>query len=337
MKKICVVTVCYNEEGNLPEFYRRIVEVFRGLGKEYAYEIIIADNDSTDRTPQILREIAAKDKRFKVIFNSRNFGPNRSGNNAFLQANGDAVVLMTSDLQDPPVLIKDFLHAWEQGNKVVLAVKSRSDENPLVYRLRTLFYWTLSTLSHVDIISHFTGFGLYDRQVVEILQKINDPYPFFRGLIAEIGFHPVIIKFKQPARKHGKSKSNFFYLYEEAMLGITSYTKIPLRLATILGFCAALASFLVGLFYLIYKLLFWQSFSVGIAPVAIGLFFIASVQLIFLGLLGEYLSMVYTQVLRRPPVYEKERLNFTDNPGGRSALPANSRRTSKRAPRRPGL
>ncbi len=330
MKKICVVTVCFNEEDNLPEYYRQISEVFRDLGKKYEYEIIIADNDSTDRTPHILREIAARDKKFKVIFNSRNFGPNRSGNNALLQADGDAVVLMTSDLQDPPMLIKDFIRSWEQGNKVVLAVKSQSDENRILYWLRTLFYWILSTLSHVDIIPHFTGFGLYDSQVVEIIHKINDPYPFFRGLIAEIGFHPVVIKFKQPVRKHGKSKSNFSYLYEEAMLGITSYSKIPLRLAAILGFCASLASFLVGMFYLIYKLLFWQSFSVGIAPVAIGLFFIASVQLIFLGLLGEYLSMVYIQVLRRPPVYEKERLNFPRPP---TRYP---RGDTKRAQRRTG-
>ncbi len=330
MKKICVVTICYNEESSIPEFYRRILEVFRELGKNYAYEIIIADNDSTDRTPQILREIAAKDKRFKVIFNSRNFGPNRSGNNAFLQADADAVVMMSSDLQDPPDLLKEFVRAWERGDKVVFAVKSHSDENPILYRLRSLFYWILSTLSEVKIISHFTGFGLYDRQVVKIIQNLNDPYPFFRGLIAEIGFHPAVIEFEQPARKYGKSKSNLLYLYEEAMLGITSYSKVPLRLAAILGFCASLASFLVGMFYLIYKLLFWQSFSLGIAPVAIGLFFIASVQLLFLGLLGEYLSMVYTQVLRRPPVYEKERLNFPKQPGRRAT------RTANRSPRNSG-
>jgi glycosyltransferase involved in cell wall biosynthesis len=328
MKKICIVTICYNEENSIAEFHSRIVEVFRELGKAYEYEIIIADNDSTDRTPQILRGIAAKDKRFKVIFNSRNFGPNRSGNNAFLQADADAVVLMSSDLQDPPVLIKDFIRAWEQGNKIVVAVKSHSDENPFLYGLRTFFYRTLSRLSQVNIISQFTGFGLYDRRVVEIIQGLKDPYPFFRGLIAEIGFHPYLIKFKQPVRAHGKSKSNFLYLYEEAMLGITSYTKIPLRLATILGFFTAFASFLIGLFYLVYKLLFWQSFSLGIAPVAIGLFFIASVQLVFLGLLGEYLSMIYTQVLRRPPVYEKERLNFPKTPN-RASLDA-ARRTQRR-------
>jgi len=310
MKKISVVTICYNEEGNIREFYDQVVEVFEKIKDRYTYEIVIADNNSQDRTQDILRDLAAKDKNLKIIFNSRNFGPNRSGNNAFMQAQGDAVVLMSSDLQDPPALIDDFILKWEQGYKVVMAIKTNSEEAHLVYLFRTAYYKILEQLSDIRLIPHFNGFGLYDRQVVVNYQNLHDPYPYFRGLIADMGFEAARVEFFQPARKHGKSKSNFIYLYEEAMLGITSYTKIPLRLATLVGFIAATISFFIGMFYLIYKLIFWNSFSLGTAPVAIGLFFFASVQLVFLGLIGEYISLIYTQVLKRPLVYEKERINF---------------------------
>lgn len=309
-KKISIVTSCYNEEENILELYDQITDVFKELGDRYTYEIIVADNDSTDQTPKILRELAAKDKNVKVIFNTRNFGANRSGYNALMQAHGDAVIGMASDLQTPPYMIKDFVEKWEQGYKVVMAVKSHSEESPIIYALRTAYYKTLASLSDVKLVSHFTGFGLYDKQVMDILRNLNDPYPYFRGLISDIGFEPAILEFTQPARKHGKSKSNILNLYEMAMLGITGYTKLPLRLATFIGFFAALISFLIGMFYLIYKLIFWNSFSVGVAPLAIGLFFFASIQLIFLGIIGEYISMIYIQVLKRPLVYEKERLNF---------------------------
>jgi glycosyltransferase involved in cell wall biosynthesis len=310
MKKISIVTGCFNEEENLPELYKQLMEVVNELKGKYTYEIIIADNNSSDRSPQILRELAMKNKIVKVILNSRNFGPDRSGYNATMQAYGDAVVTMASDLQNPPSMIKDLIEKWEQGYKVVMTVKTGSKESFIFYFLRTLYYKALASLSNVKLIPHFTGFGLYDRQVIEILRGLQDPYPYFRGLIADIGFEPAIIEFTQPARKHGKSKSNILYLYEEAMLGITSYTKVPLRLATILGFISAAISFLIGMFYLVYKLLFWSSFSVGTAPVIIGLFFFASVQLIFLGVIGEYISMIYIHVLDRPLVYEKERINF---------------------------
>jgi len=310
MKRISVVTICYNEEGSIREFYDQIVAVFTGLHGRYEYEIIIADNASTDGTPGILREIAARDRNLKVIFNARNFGSNRSGNNAFMQAHGDAAILMSSDLQDPPSLIPDLISEWERGKKVVVAVKSESAEPRISYFLRTLAYKMLDRLSDVTMIPHFTGFGLYDRQLLEIYQSLRDPYPFFRGLISDIGFEHAVVRFSQPLRKHGKSKSNLPYLYEEAMLGLTSYTRLPLRLATLLGFATALISLLIGAFYLVYKLVYWSSFSLGIAPLAIGLFFFSAIQLIFLGLIGEYISMIYIQVLRRPPVYEKERLNF---------------------------
>jgi len=310
MKKISVVTICYNEEGNIREYYDQVTNEFKKLAHSYTYEIIIADNASTDQTRGFLREIAAQDKNFKVIFNSRNFGVNRSGNNALLQARGDAVVLMVSDLQDPPALIPEFIKKWEQGYKVVMAIKNQSEETGAMYFLRTLYYKTLEKLSDVKLITHFTGFGLYDKQVMDIYRNLNDPYPYFRGLISDIGFEPAIIKFTQPARKYGNSKSNFLYLYEEAMLGLTSYSKIPLRLATLVGFASAFISFLIGTFYLVYKLIFWSSFSLGVAPLAIGLFFFASVQLIFLGVIGEYILMIYVHVLKRPLVYEKERINF---------------------------
>ncbi len=310
MKKISIVTGCFNEEENLPEFYRQLMEVFHPLKDKYTYEIIIADNDSKDSTPRILRELAAKDKNVKVIFNTRNFGTNRSGYNATMQASGDAVVTMASDLQNPPPMIRDFIEKWEQGYKIVMTVKTSSKEPILIYFMRTAYYKLLASLSDVNLVSHFTGFGLYDRKVIDILRNLQDPYPYFRGLIADIGFEPAIIEFTQPARRFGKSKSNLFYLYEEAMLGITSYTKLPLRLATIIGFSSAAISFLIGVFYLIYKLLFWTSFSVGTAPITIGLFFFASIQLIFLGVIGEYISMIYVHVINRPLVYEKERINF---------------------------
>ena len=310
MKKISIVTICYNEEGNIREYYEEVVNIFKPLADRYTYEIVIADNASTDQTQQILREIAAQDKNFKVIFNARNFGANRSGNNAFMQADGDAVILMVSDLQDPPALIPEFIEKWEQGYKVVMAVKHRSKESRIMYFLRSLYYIALEKMSDVKLIQHFTGFGLYDKQILEIYKTLNDPHPYFRGLISDIGFTPAIVYFTQPQRRHGKSKSSLLYLYDEAMLGITSYTKVPLRLATIVGFVTAFFSILIGLFYLIYKLIFWSSFSVGIAPLAIGLFFFGAIQLIFLGVIGEYISTVYVHVIRRPLVYEKERLNF---------------------------
>jgi glycosyltransferase involved in cell wall biosynthesis len=310
MKKISIAAGCYNEEENLFEFYEQITEIFDEIKDNYTYELVIADNNSSDRSSQILRELAAGDNRVKVILNSRNFGPSRSGYNALLNTSGDAAIMMATDLQDPPMLIKVFIEKWEQGNKVVMAIKTNSAESRLVFILRTFYYKLLAALSDIKLIPHFYGFGLYDRKVLEILRSLNDPYPYFRGLIADIGFPPVIVEFVQPARKRGKSKSTIAYLYEEAMLGITSYTKLPLRLATVIGFISAVISFLIGVFYLVYKLLFWTSFSVGTAPVTIGLFFFSSIQLIFLGVIGEYISMIYVHVLNRPMVYEKERINF---------------------------
>jgi len=309
MKLISILTACYNEEENVEELHSQIVQVMSEL-PEYDFEHIYIDNASTDGTVAILRKLAAADRRVKVILNARNFGHIRSPYHGILQAQGDAVISMAADLQEPPYLIKEFIKKWEEGYKVVMGVKSHSQETRLFFGLRKLYYRILGRLSDVRQVENFTGFGLYDRQVVEILREINDPYPYFRGLIADIGFDAAKVEFVQPARKRGITKNNFYTLFDMAMLGFTSNTKIPLRLATMLGFLTAGISFLVGLFYLVYKLIYWQSFELGLAPLVVGIFFIGGVLLLFLGIVGEYVGAIYTQVLHRPLVIEKERINF---------------------------
>jgi glycosyltransferase involved in cell wall biosynthesis len=308
IKLINIVSPCLNEEENVEEVYERVKAVFNKLN--YYYEHIFIDNASTDRTAEILKKLAAQDSRVKVIINTRNFGHVRSPFYAFLQTSADAVITLASDLQDPPEKIPEFIQKWEEGYSVVIGVKTSSQEPSLFYFLRSIYYRILRSLSDVRLIDNFTGFGLYDRKVVEIIRKINDPYPYFRGLIADIGYEIAEIKFTQPRRKRGISKNNFYTLYDLAMLGIVSYTKIPLRLAAMFGFLASAISFLVGIIYLIYKLIDWQNFSLGLAPIVIGLFFLGSVQLFFLGIIGEYIGMIYTQVTHRPLVIEKERINF---------------------------
>jgi glycosyltransferase involved in cell wall biosynthesis len=308
MKLISIVTPCFNEEENINELYERIQVVMSGAN--YSYEHIFIDNASTDKTVDLIRALAKKDKRVKAILNTRNFGHIRSPYHGLLQGSGDAVVIMASDLQDPPERITDFIQKWEQGYKTVIGVKTKSQETGLFYFFRTMYYRLLRKLSDVELIEHYTGFGLYDKQIIKILNQLDDPYPYFRGIIADLGFPIARIEFEQPRRKRGISKNNFYTLYDMAMLGMTGYTKIPLRLATIFGFATAVLSFLVGLIYLFYKLLFWQQFSVGSAPIVIGLFFLGSVQLLFLGIVGEYIGAIYTQVMRRPLVIEKERINF---------------------------
>ncbi len=305
---ISIVTPCYNEEGNVDELYERVKAVMSGF--DYQYEHIFIDNASTDDTSKKLRALVEQDKKVKVIFNTRNFGHIRSPYYGLLQGSGDAVIIMASDLQDPPERIPDFIRQWQAGFKTVIGVKTKSREAGIFYLFRTMYYRVLRSLSDVELIEHYTGFGLYDKKVIDILKEIGDPYPYFRGLIADIGFPIARIEFEQPLRKRGISKNNFYTLYDMAMLGFTNYTKIPLRLAAMFGFLSALVSFLIGLTYLIYKLLFWYQFSLGSAPLVIGLFFLGSVQLLFLGIAGEYIGAIYTQVMRRPLVIEKERLNF---------------------------
>ncbi len=309
-KKISIVTGCLNEEGNIEEYYSRVTKVLSGF-PDYTHEIIIADNCSTDRTREILRGLAASDPCLKVLFNSNNFGPVRSGYNAFLLATGDAVILMASDLQDPPELISEMIRKWEEGCKVVVAVKSSSRENPVALLARRCFYRFLGFLSDTDkIISNFTGYGLYDRAFLNVLRRYRDPVPYLRGFVSEIGFRRAEIPFVQPERKWGKSKHSLLSLYDVAMSGVINHSKLPLRLATFCGFFLAGISLLVAMAYLAYKLLYWDTFTLGLAPLVIGVFFFSAVQLIFIGVIGEYVGAILTQVKNRPLAIIEETLNF---------------------------
>ncbi len=313
-KKISIVTPCYNEEENIGELYRQVKEVLTHL-PQYDYEHLFIDNASTDNTAAILKQIASQDRHVKVIINTRNFGHIRSPHYALMKTSGDAVIHIVADLQDPPSLIVDFINKWEEGYKVVIGVKSESEESRLPFLIRKAYYNLIAKLSDTPLIKNFTGFGLYDKKVIEILRRIDDPYPYFRGLICDIGFEIAQVKYIQPKRKKGVSKNNFFTLYDIAMLGITNHSKIPLRLAAMIGFLMAILSLLVASVYFIYKLIFWDSFTVGLAPLVIGLFFFSAVQLFFIGIIGEYIGSIHTQVLKRPLVVEKESINFEDAPG----------------------
>jgi glycosyltransferase involved in cell wall biosynthesis len=309
MKLISIVTPCYNEEENVEEVYRQVREVFKKL-KKYRYEHLFIDNASTDSTVAKLRALARTDRNIKVIVNARNFGPVRSPNYGLLQAGGDAVVLLVADLQDPPQMIPEMVRQWEGGYKIVVAVKKESGESRSMFAIRKMYYSLVAKLSETELIKNFTGFGLYDKRVIEILRTINDPYPYFRGLICDIGFERATLEYTQPARHRGFTKINFYTLYDVAMLGITNHSKVPLRLAAMLGFLFAVLSLIVAFGYLIYKILLWNEFSLGIAPLVIGFFFFSSLQLFFIGIIGEYIGSIHTQVMKRPMVVEKERINF---------------------------
>ena len=309
MKKLSIVSGCYNEAGNVEELVSRVAKVMDTL-PGYDYEQIIIDNASTDGTQEILRKLVSGNPRLKVILNARNFGHIRSPYHGMMQAGGDAVIYLASDLQEPPELIPDFVKKWEEGAKAVVAIKDSSDESPLFFAVRKLYYRLVEGLAETRTIQNFTGFGLYDRTIMEYCRSLQDPYPYFRGLIAEIGLPVERVSYHQPLRTRGFTKNNLYTLYDMAMLGITNFSKVPLRLAAMLGFVMAIMSLLVALVYLIYKLVFWYSLPVGTAPLVIGLFFFASVQLFFIGILGEYIGAIHTQVLRRPLVVEKERINF---------------------------
>jgi len=311
MKLISIVTPCYNEELNVEILYNKVKDIFMLL-PEYNYEHIFIDNSSDDRTVEILKRIANEDHHLKIIVNVRNFGHIRSPYYGILQSNGDAVISVVADLQDPPELMLSFIKKWEEGYKIVIGTKVKSKENKLMFLIRKIFYNTIAKISESEQIKNFTGFGLYDRQFIEILRNLDDPYPYFRGLISELGFSRIEIPYTQPKRERGNTKNNFYTLYDIAMLGFINYSKVPLRMASFIGFGVSLLSFLVALFYLVYKLLFWSTFSVGIAPLVIGIFFFGGVQLFFLGIIGEYIGAIFTQVIKRPLVIEKERINFDD-------------------------
>ena len=311
MKFISIITPCLNEEDNIREIYIRIKNIFEGL-HDYNYEHIFIDNASADKTIEILRQITKEDKNIKVILNTRDFGQVRSPMHAFMQAKGDAVIGICCDLQDPPELIPDFLKKWEEGFKMVLGVKNNTKDTLLMSFARKIFYKLMETMSDSNVkqIKNLTGFGLYDRQIVDIMKDIDDPCPYIRGLIGDIGFEPALIPFDKPARKKGLTKNNFYTLYDMAILGITSYSKVPLRIATLAGFTLSILSLLVAFCYFIAKILFWYSFPMGTAPIIISLFFFSSVQLFFIGVIGEYIGFIHTRQLKRPLVFEKERINF---------------------------
>lgn len=309
MKTISIVTPCFNEEANIEKLYESVKAVLVDI-PNYSYELIFIDNASTDNTVNKIKALVQVDNNVRLIVNARNFGHIRSPYYGLMQAKGDAVILIASDLQDPPELIIEFLEKWESGFKIVAGVKTTSDESKVFFMIRKAYYALVKRISDIKLISNFTGFGLYDREVIDIMRRLDDPYPYLRGLVCEIGFDIAQVTFNQPTRKRGVTKNNFYTLYDIAMLGITSHSKVPLRLAVFGGFCLSALSLVLAFLYLILKLLAWDQFEFGTAPLLIGLFFFSSVQLFFLGLLGEYVGSIHTQILRRPLVVEKERVNF---------------------------
>jgi glycosyltransferase involved in cell wall biosynthesis len=307
-KLISIVTPCYNEEDNIVELCARISNVMSM--QPYDYEHICIDNHSSDSTVQRIKNIAIHDKNLKLIVNARNFGHIRSPYYGLLQSNADACVLIASDLQDPPEMIAEFIKRWEEGFKTVLAVKPESEESTIMFALRKAYYRFISKISEVPLVKNATGAGLFDRVVIDTLRSIQDPYPYFRGLLCEIGFPIATVPFKQPRRLRGVTKNNFYTLYDIAMLGITNHSKIPLRLMAMSGFLLAFLSLLVAFFFLVAKLIYWNSFQLGTAPILIGIFFFGAIQTFFIGVLGEYIGSIHTQVRNMPLVVELERVNF---------------------------
>ena len=309
-KHISVLTACYNEEENVAELVKAVAAVFEKM-PQYTYEHLFIDNSSSDKTVDILRDIAKTNKNVKVIVNARNFGHIRSPFHGLIQCKGDAVISLVADFQDPPEMIETFLKKWEEGYKIVIGIKNKSKENPLMFAVRKTFYNLLASASGNDAtIKNFTGFGLYDQQFISVLRDLDDPYPYFRGLVTELGFDRYEINYTQPQRAGGKTKNNFFTLYDMAMIGYTNHSKLPLRLSAFIGFFSAIISLLVAVGYFVYKLMYWDTFQAGTAPMVIGVFFFSSVQLFFIGIIGEYIGAIHTQVRKRPLVIEKERINF---------------------------
>jgi len=307
-KLISIVTPTFNEELNIERLCLKISEQMSQLN--YDYEHLIIDNDSKDKTQEIIKKLCKQDKRVKAIFNAKNFGHLRSPFYGLLQSKGEAVIYIASDFQDPIELIPDLIQKWSQGHEVVLLQKNSSDENFFMNFLRKLFYKFINLLSDIDLTINTTGSGIFDKKIVNILKSIDEPYPYFRGLVSEISNKVEIISFNQPKRKYGKSKNNFYTLYDVAMLGIIKHSKIPLRITTILGFVCSVISLIVGFFFFIYKILYWNSFQLGMAPVIIGIFFGIAIQVFLLGIIGEYVGFILTHSRKMPLVIERERINF---------------------------
>jgi glycosyltransferase involved in cell wall biosynthesis len=310
MKKISILIPCYNEEANVILLYNEIIKIIANDLASYDYEIIFIDNCSTDNTRTLLRKICSENKKIKAIFNAKNFGTINSPYYGICQTSGDCTILLYADFQTPVDMIPQFIKEWESGYKIVAAVKSKSYENKIMRFLRTCYYKTIQKMSNINQIEHFDGFGLYDKSFVDVLKNLHDPIPFLRGIVAELGFARKDVFYIQQKRFTGKSHVNFFELYNAAMLSFTTYTKFGLRFATITGFITALISFIIGLVYLFFKLLFWDSFNTGIAPMIIGMFLLGSIQLFFIGFIGEYVMAINSRIMDRPLVIEEERINF---------------------------
>jgi dolichol-phosphate mannosyltransferase len=306
---ISIITPCYNEEANVEELYKRVTSVISEI-KNYQFEFIVIDNHSTDRTVEKLKAIASQDKSLKIIVNTRNFGHIRSPYYGILQSRGLATIYLASDLQDPPEIIPDFIKQWEMGYKLVMATKPQSEGSVLMHFLRKLYYRFLDRISDVSIVNNSTGFGLYDKVVLDHLRSLNESYPFLRGLICDLGYEIKTIPFVQPKRLKGITKNNIYTLYDIAMLGIVNHSKLPIRVAAFMGLFLGIASTFVAIAFIVLKIIYWDSFPIGIAPVVIGMFFLLGIQLMFVGILGEYVGAIYTYIQNRPLVVEQERINF---------------------------
>ncbi|MBO5166232.1 MAG: glycosyltransferase family 2 protein [Lachnospiraceae bacterium] len=311
MKKISILIPTYNEIENVEPLSVAIIEEMQKM-PQYDYEIVFIDNNSQDGTREKLKQLCAGNKKIKAILNAKNFGQNNSPYYGLLQTTGDCAILMCADFQDPIDMIPKLVAEWENGYKIVSAIKTTSKENKFMRFLRTCYYKLIKKFSDVEQIEHFTGFGLYDKAFLEVLRDLKDPTPFLRGIVAELGFKRKEIPYEQQRRRAGKTKNNFYSLYDIAMLSFTSYTKIGLRLATFIGFIIAAVSVIIALVYLVLKLIYWNTFFMGTAPILIGMFFLGAVQLIFLGLIGEYILSINQRVMNRPLVIEEERINFEE-------------------------
>lgn len=309
MKHISVMTPCYNEEGNIVNIYRAVKEQFDKLS-QYTYEHIFIDNYSTDHSREILRGLAEKDKNVKVILNARNFGPNRSGTYGMLQGTGDAVICIVCDLQDPPEMIPAFLQKWEEGYKVVMGQKTQSRESFLMFRIRKLYYKIMNFLSETEQLSNVTGCGLFDKEVIDMIKWMDDPDPYIRGLITQLGYRWCLVEYTQQERKSGKSSYNFSRYFDFAITGLTHVSKKPLRVVTLFGFIMSVISFCIAIVYLVMKLIHWYDFNMGTAPILIGMFLLGSIQLAVVGVIGEYIGAILTRITKRPMVVEEERINF---------------------------
>lgn len=311
MKKVISILVpTYNEEENVEPLSEAIIEEMGKNLPQYDYELVFIDNDSNDRTREKIRGLCAGNPKIRAIFNAKNFGQFNSPYYGLLQTNGECTILMCADFQDPIYMIPKLVHEWEQGNKIVIGIKSKSKENKIMYFLRSCYYKLIKRMSSVEQIEHFTGFGLYDKEFIDVLRGLDDPTPFLRGIVAELGFKRKDIEYQQERRRAGKTHNNWYSLYDAAMLSFTSYTKVGMRIATILGVILSGISILVALMYLIMKLVFWERFVAGMTPILLGIFIFGSIQLFFIGLLGEYIMNINSRVTRRPLVIEEERVNF---------------------------